>query len=161
MQPNVWAMLVAALTSLVVGFIWYNPKVFGAAWMRETGITMDQEKKPNMAKMLGMTFIYAFLASFVISQLVIHQSGAFSATVGVKDVDPSVLKNYMNAYGTTYRTFKHGMLHGFIAGLFFALPVIGTGAIYENRSWRYTLITGGYWAITCMLMGGILCAWEA
>ena len=88
---------------------------------------------------------------------VIHQMGANSATVGIKGVDPSVLKNYMDAYGNTYRTFKHGALHGFMTGLFFCLPVIGVGALFERRSWKYTLIAGGYWVVTGMIMGGIIC----
>jgi hypothetical protein len=65
----------------------------------------------------------------------------------------------MNDYGNAYRTFKHGMFHGFFAGLFFAMPVIGTSALYEGRSWRYTLIAGGFWVVTCMIMGGIICGW--
>ena len=104
-----------------------------------------------------MAFIYAFFISFVLQFLVIHQMGSNSATMGIKGVDPSVLKNYMDAYGNTYRTFKHGALHGFITGLFLCLPVIGVGALFERRSWKYTLIAGGYWIITCMLMGGIIC----
>jgi len=87
-----------------------------------------------------MAFIYAFFISFVMQFLVIHQMGANSATVGVQGVDSSVLKNYMDAYGSTYRTFKHGALHGFMAGLFFALPVIGVGSLYERRSWKYVLV---------------------
>jgi hypothetical protein len=65
---------------------------------------------------------------------------------------------FMTDYGSAFRTFKHGALHGFMTGLFFALPLIGVGALYERRSWKYVLIAGGYWSITCLLMGGIICA---
>jgi hypothetical protein len=27
--------------------------------------------------------------------------------------------------------------------LFFAIPVIGVGALYERRNWKYVLIDGG------------------
>ena len=29
---NPMAILLAAVSAMVVGFIWYNPKVFGKAW---------------------------------------------------------------------------------------------------------------------------------
>lgn len=160
MNINFPALLVAALSSLAVGFLWYNPKTFGNIWMRETGITPESGKGMNMGLVFGMTFVYAFFIAFVLQFMVIHQTGAFSATVDIPNVDPSVLENYMKAYGNTYRTFKHGALHGFMAGLFFALPVIGTGALYERRSFKYTFVAGGYWVVTCMIMGGIICAWQ-
>ena len=152
-------LLLSAFSSLLVGFIWYNPKVFGNIWMRESGVTEDKIKGGNIALTMLMAFIYAFFISFVLQFLVIHQTGATSATVNIKGIDPSILKNYMDAYGTTYRTFRHGAIHGFMTGLFFALPVIGVGALFERRSWKYTLIAGGYWVVTCLLMGGIICQW--
>ena len=39
MNINFLALLLAALSTLVVGFIWYNPKVFGNIWMKEAGLT--------------------------------------------------------------------------------------------------------------------------
>lgn len=160
MNINFLAILVAALCSLVTGMIWYNPKVFGNAWMRETGMTQEKAQGANMAVMFGMTFVYSFLIAFILQFVVIHQFGAMGMIGG----DPSVAKpsyvSFMSDYGMAFRTFKHGMLHGFMAGLFFALPVIGVGALYERRSFKYTLIAGGYWVITCMIMGGILSAWQ-
>lgn len=67
---------------------------------------------------------------------------------------------FMADYGTAFRTFKHGALHGFMAGLFLALPVIGTNALYERKSFKYTLVTGGFWIVCFMIMGGIVCAWK-
>lgn len=157
---NFYALIVAALSTLVVGFIWYNPKVFGGIWMRETGMTEEKAKNSNMLKIFGMTIVYAFLIAFVLQFMVIHQSGAYGMVGG----DPTLAKPSFNAfmtdYGTAFRTFKHGMLHGFMAGLFFALPVVGTNSLFEQKSWKYVLVTGGYWIICCMIMGGIICAWQ-
>lgn len=36
---NPLAILVAGVSALVVGFVWYNPKVFGNAWMKAAGMT--------------------------------------------------------------------------------------------------------------------------
>ena len=50
MEINFLAVLVAALSSFVVGFVWYNPKVFGTIWMNEVGMTEEKAKQGNMAK---------------------------------------------------------------------------------------------------------------
>jgi len=152
-------LLFSAFSSLLIGFIWYDPKVFGNIWIRESGVSKQKIKNGNITLTVLLSFIYALFISFILQFLVIHQLGANSATFGIKGIDPSVFKNYMNAYGTTYRTFKHGALHGFITGLFFCLPVIGVSSLHERKSWKYTIIAGGYWIVTCMIMGGIICQW--
>ena len=54
---NFPAILVATVSALVVGFIWYNPKIFGNAWMQAAGMTDEQVKGGNMAKIFIMAFI--------------------------------------------------------------------------------------------------------
>lgn len=160
MEINFLALIAAAASTLIIGFIWYNPKVFGTIWMKESGTTEDKMKGANMALIFGMAVFYAFLMAMVLQFLTIHQWGAIGMVGGdVTNAKPSFTA-FMNDYGTTFRTFKHGMLHGFIAGLFLALPIIGTNALFERRSWKYTLISGGYWIVCFMIMGGIICAWK-
>jgi Protein of unknown function (DUF1761) len=160
MEMNVYALLVAALSTLVVGFVWYNPKVFGTIWMRESGMTEEKMKGANMLMIFGLSFVYAFLMSFVIQFLTIHQTGALGMVGGDATKALPSYAAFMADYGTAYRTFKHGALHGFMAGLFLILPVIGTNALYERRSFKYTLVTGGFWIVCFMIMGGIICAWK-
>ena len=158
MNFNFLALALASFSTLFVGFIWYHPKVFGTIWMRESGTTEEKINKSNMVLLFVASLFYAFLISFVIQFLVIHQTGAYAATVDIKDVDPSVAENYFKAFGETYRTFQHGALHGFMSGLFLVLPVIGTNALYERRSFKYVLINGGFWIVCFTIMGGIICA---
>ncbi len=160
MNINFLALLLAALSSLVVGFIWYNPKVFGSIWMRETGINHEDGKGKNMIAIFAMSIFYAFLISFILQMLVIHQFGALGLVGGKPELAKPSYEAFMADYGTAFRTFKHGALHGFFTGLFFALPVIGTSALYERRSWKYVLVAGGYWVITCMVMGAIICGMQ-
>ena len=37
---NLWAVLLAAVSSMIVGSIWYMPAVFGNTWMKLTGTEM-------------------------------------------------------------------------------------------------------------------------
>ena len=160
MEINFLALFVAAISTLVVGFVWYNPKVFGTIWMKESGVTPEKMKGSNMLLIFGTSFFYAFLISFVVQMLTIHQTGALGMIGG----DPAIAKpsylSFMADYGTAFRTFKHGALHGFMAGLFFAFPIIGTNALYERRSFKYTLVNGGFWIVCLTIMGGIICAWK-
>lgn len=160
MEINFLALIAAAASTLIIGFIWYNPKVFGTIWMKESGTTEDKMKGANMALIFGMAVFYAFFMAMVLQFLTIHQWGAIGMIGGdAANAKPSFTA-FMNDYGIAFRTFKHGMLHGFIAGLFLALPIVGTNALFERRSWKYTLISGGYWIVCFMIMGGIICAWK-
>ena len=162
MLVSPWAFLVATIIVLPVGFIWYNPKVFGTIWMREAGIDPEAAKKANMFKIFGFTLLFALMAATVLQAIVIHEMGALSL-VGGPMMEANAKPSYaafMADYGHAFRTFKHGMLHGCITGLFVALPIIGTNSLFEGKSWKYILINAGYWIVCFTLMGGILCAWE-
>jgi len=160
MEMNFLAFFASALTTLVTGFIWYNPKVFGTIWMREAGLNQEELKKGNMLKIFGLTYVFSLMMTMVISALTIHQSGAVGMVGGpplIENAKPSFAA-FMADYGTAYRTFKHGALHGFISGLFFAFPIVAINGMFERKSWKYIFINAGYWALTLTLMGGIICA---
>lgn len=157
MNINFLALLLAALSSLVVGFFWYNPKIFGNIWMRESGMTEEKMKGSNMILIFGMSIFYAFLISFLLQTIVIHQFGALGLVGGDPTLAKPSYEAFMSDYGTAFRTYKHGALHGFFTGLFIILPVIGVNALYERRSWKYVLIAGGYWVVTLTIMGAIIC----
>ncbi|MFY0712147.1 DUF1761 domain-containing protein [Seonamhaeicola sp. NFXS20] len=159
MEMNFLAILVAAISALVVGFIWYNPKVFGTTWMKAADMTEEKIQGANMAKIFIMAFIFAVLLAMSTIPMVIHQMGAFSLTQGELGVQPSY-EAFMADYANQFRTFKHGTFHGAIAGIFVALPILGTNALFERKSAKYILINSGYWIVTLAIMGGIICAWK-
>jgi hypothetical protein len=153
--------LAAALSTFIVGFIWYNPKVFGNAWMKAEGLTEEQLKKGNMAKIFGLSFILAFVASFmIIPAVVIHQFGALGMVGG----DPALAKPsyvaFLADYGDAFRTFKHGALHGTLLGIGLVFPVIAINGLYSHKSWKLIFITAGYWVVSLAIMGGIICGWS-
>ena len=161
MEMNWIAILVSALATLVVGFIWYNPKVFGTAWMKETGLTQEELAKGNMLKIFGLTYIFSLFIVMIEMSLTIHQSGAVSMVGGLPKINEALpsFKAFMADYGTAFRTFKHGALHGFMSGLFFAFPLIAINGLFERKSWKYIWIHAGYWIVTLTIMGSIICGW--
>lgn len=160
MEINFIALLLAGIVTLVTGFIWYNPKVFGTIWMKENNLTQEELRTGNMLKIFGFTYIFSLMITVVLMGLTIHQSGAVGMVGGppmLANAKPSFAA-FMADYGTAYRTFKHGALHGFMSGLFFAFPIIGINALFERKSWKYIFVHAGYWILTLTLMGGIICA---
>lgn len=172
MHLNFLAIVVAALIPNIIGFIWYNPKVFGNAWMKETGLTFDPETaRKGMFKILIISLILCFMIAFymTMSGAVIHQMGLFSLLDGNKEAGELLKQNVIpqikmgeHAYDIidNFRTFKHGALHGTILGIFVLMPVIAISSMYEKRSWKYVLISSGYWIVNLIIMGGIICGWK-
>ena len=159
MEFNFLAVLVAAIVPIFVGFLWYNPKTFGNAWMHESGLTAENLKGGNMIKIFGVTFILSFMLAFILPSMVIHQMGAFSLTQGDLGTLPS-FDAFLKDYGMAFRTFKHGAFHGALAGIFIALPIIGINALFERKSAKYIFINSGFWIVTLCIMGAIICGWK-
>jgi hypothetical protein len=166
MEFNFWINFLAALVPLVTGFIWYHPKVLGTKWMEATGMTEEKAKGANMALIFGLTYLFSLFLTLAIQTLCIHQLHVVALlTNQVDSSNPDseaslMLKKFMELFGTSYRTFKHGAFHGTFAGLIIALPIIGINALFERRGFKYIAINTGYFIVTFALMGGILCAFS-
>lgn len=161
MEFNIYAVLIAAPVTLAIGFIWYSPKVFGTIWMRESGMTEEKAKQGNMLKIFSLTIIYSFMLAFMMSALTVHQMGAIGM-IGGPDFIPTAKPSFaafMADYGTHFRSYRHGALHGFISGVFIALPITAINGLFEHKSWKYMLINAGYWIICMTIMGAIVCRW--
>ncbi|MFH7000178.1 DUF1761 domain-containing protein [Flavobacterium sp. FlaQc-57] len=159
MEFNPIALFVSAIVTLVVGFIWYNPKVFGTIWMKENNFTPEDLRTGNMLKIFGLTYVFSLMITVILMALTIHQTGAVGMVGGpplLETAKPSFAA-FMADYGTAYRTFKHGALHGFMSGLFFAFPIIGINGLFERKSWKYIFVHAGFWIVSLTLMGGIIC----
>jgi Protein of unknown function (DUF1761) len=158
MPFNIIAVLVATLATLLVGFVWYNPKVFGTIWMNETGMTEEKAKQGNMLKIFGFTILFSMLISFSLTSIVIHQSGVFALVEG--NANDETYKAFMAVHGDAFRSYKHGALHGFFFGLLFVFPVMGVNAMFDQKSWKLLFVTSGYWIVSLTIMGAIICGWK-
>lgn len=164
MEYNYAFLFVAALIPLVIGGVWYHPKVFGNAWAKAADMTEEKIKNANMLVIFGLTYVLSVMAALIISMLVIHQAHVYSSLMS----EPSLMeegselnlyvKDFMEKYGNNFRTFKHGAFHGFFAGLFLAMPVLAVNALFERKGFKYIAINAGYWMVSFALMGGLLCA---
>jgi hypothetical protein len=165
MDINWIAVVVAALMPMALGFAWYHPKVLGNAWMKEAGLTEEDIQGGNMGMIFGLSFVLSLLLAMFVNSTFIHQFAIDSLAMGsaeATDASTAVGQAFASVKEHSsglFRTFGHGVVHGIITGLFFVLPILGTNAMFERKSWKYILVNTGYWMFTLALMGGILCAW--
>ena len=125
------AAVVAAISTFVIGGIWYSPLLFHKAWASTNGFT-DADLKGGEARIFGVAFILALVMAFNLA-----------AFLGGPDT------------GTAW-----GATAGALTGLGWVAPAIATIALFERRSLSYILINGGYFAVAFIVMGAILGAWR-
>ena len=63
---NYLAVILATLSSMIVGSIWYTPKVFGNYWMRAANIT-PSGKASDAVRPIIITVIVSFITAWVLA----------------------------------------------------------------------------------------------
>jgi hypothetical protein len=65
-EINYFAVIAATLSSMIVGSIWYTPKVFGNYWMRKADITPSGNSKDAIRPIL-ITVVVSFITAWVLA----------------------------------------------------------------------------------------------
>ncbi|QYM75570.1 DUF1761 domain-containing protein [Leucobacter luti] len=65
-EINYWAVLVATISTMVVGSIWYTPKVFGTIWMKLAKVTPSGNAKDAAGPIIA-TLIVSFITAWVLA----------------------------------------------------------------------------------------------
>ncbi|MBA2527542.1 MAG: DUF1761 domain-containing protein, partial [Pyrinomonadaceae bacterium] len=60
---NYFAVLAAALSTFVLGGLWYSPLLFGKAWMRANGFSDADLQTLSKARMFGWSFLFSLVMS--------------------------------------------------------------------------------------------------
>lgn len=160
---NYYIAFVAAIIPLIIGFVWYSKPVFGNVWMKSIGKSEEELAKGNLPLILGLTYILGIALALGLSGLTNHQSGVMQLFAMHPDFgqDGTEVQNLfdqvMATFGDSHRSFGHGALHGGIGAILFALPLIGINALFEQRGGKYIFIHFGYWLVTLIIMGGVIC----
>ena len=129
---NWLAVLAAAVSAFALGGLWYSPVLFGRAWMSVNNLTEADLAKGNMAKIFGLALVFEVI---------------MAANLAAFLAEPKTSA----AWGATA---------GFLAGFGWVALAIATIALFERRSWKYTLINGGYMTLSFVIMGLIIGAWR-
>jgi Protein of unknown function (DUF1761) len=135
---NWLAVLVAAISTMVVGFLWYSPLLFAKAWMKEMGYDPnDKAKVQEMQKSAGPAYAWSFVASLL---------SAF--TLG------------LILHGLRAEDVHFGLMVGFHVWLGFVATVQLTGALFMKQSMKLFAINTGYQLACYLIMSVILVAWK-
>jgi hypothetical protein len=137
MGINLWSVLVAAISTMVVGFLWYSPLLFARPWMVLMGYDPeDKSKLEEMRKGAGKMYALSFVASLV------------SAVVLAKIIAV-----------TTVSSALYGMKIGFAVWLGFVTTVQLTSVLFAKQPVKLYLINTGYQLVCYLAMGAILAVW--
>ena len=132
-QPNLRAIVIAALIPMFMGFIYYHPKVFGKVWMDSLGLKEEDLKKGNMGVIMGVSLVMSILLSMF---MLVNVDGP--------------------GQEGEFDSFKHGVFHGVLVGFMVAMPVLVTNGLFERKNLKNLAINTLYWIITIGLMGGVI-----
>jgi hypothetical protein len=132
------AILVAAVSTMVVGFLWYSPLLFAKPWMKEMGYDPnDKAKTEEMKKSAGPAYGGSFLASLI---------SAFILALFLHEM--------------RVESLHFGLLVGFHVWLGFVATVQFTSALFTKQSMKLFGINTGYQLVCYLAMGAILAVWK-
>lgn len=128
-EINWWAVVVATLSTMVIGSVWYAPPVFGRRWERLARI----EKPANAAVAIGVTIVVSFVSAAVLA-------GAAAISLGF--------------YGGSFLT--SALVTGVILWAGFTAARFVTHDAFEGRPWRLTLMNVSHELVTVLVMALVI-----
>lgn len=132
---NYVALLLAGVASMVVGFLWYSPSLFGKQWMALNGYT---EKSMEAAKKdMNKTYTISFVASLVMAYVLSH-----------------VMTMSINFFH--YDALSTGLISAFWMWLGFVAPVQLTDVLFGSKNSKLYAINTGYQLASLIAMGVVL-----
>jgi hypothetical protein len=78
---NWLAVICAALSTFLLGGLWYSPALFGRAWMSANNLT-QADLKGSMSKIFGLSLIFALLMAANLAAFLGKATASWGATAG-------------------------------------------------------------------------------
>ena len=129
---NYFAVLAAAVSTFILGGLWYSPLLFGKAWMRANKFSDTDVQTFSKARMFGWSIVFSLIMALNLAMF-----------LAAPDTNAS--------WGATA---------GALAGLGWVAMSIAIVGLFENKSWSYIAINGGYMTVAFTIMGLIIGAWR-
>lgn len=134
-EINYWAVLVSTAAAMVIGSVWYMPKVFGARWKKLARVR-DPETTTEAMLPLMVSTVLAFLLAWVLAGSVaiawhFYGGGYFASAI---------------VTGLT-------LWAGFTAGRFI------THDVFEGRPSQLTVLTISHELVLVVVMSVIIGVW--
>lgn len=131
MATTLIPIVAAALTSFIIGVIWYNKYIFGGIWERYLNRTPELAAKARRS--MPVVAVLGILSQMLIAY---------------------VMQDVIFALNT------YNLVGAFVDGLWcwvgFVLPILLVSVLWEQKPFGYFLIHAFYWLIAFTSMGMVL-----
>lgn len=128
---NWLAVVLATLSTMVVGSVWYARPVFGTIWMKLA--RLDPKKMADPKKAIGLTLLASLVTAYVLAHVAYIMHGYFGNSFLVDALETA--------------------LWGWLG---FTATRVLTHDLFENRPLALTLLTVGHELVTFLVMGLII-----
>ena len=134
---NLMAVLVAAIATMIIGFLWYSPLLFARPWMILMGYDPDdkaklQKMQKSTGKLYGIAFIASLISAFVLGKIIAV---------------------------TTVNRIPYGLKIGFAIWLGFVMTVQLTDMLFGKKPTKLFLINTVYQLVCYLVMSVIFTVW--
>lgn len=134
-EINYWAVILATLSTMIVGSIWYTPKVFGTKWAQLAGVDMNRSGATAVLPIVVTVFV-SFVSAWVL---------AGAATIAWHFYEGSYL--------------WASVLTGIILWAGFTAARFITHDAFEGRPTNLTVINIAHELVTVLVMAVIIGVW--
>lgn len=129
MQLNWLAIAGATVAGFAAGGLWYGP-MFGKEWMALNGVSAEDARQTNKAKLFGITIVLTFIAATSLAMFIGKAS------------------------------WQDGLFYGFLTGLTFVATATGINYVFEAKPLKLWCINAGYQVVLFSVMGLVIGAWH-
>ena len=127
-----WPIVAAGVASVLIGWVWYHPRVFGTTWMRLANVTPEMAERGK--KMMPLSIIVSLLGSMLIAYVMNYVGIAFHIYDWVGAVFELALWSWLG----------------------FVVPTSLGMVLWEQRPVKLYFINAFYWLVTFIAMALIL-----
>ena len=132
MIVTLWPIVAAGVASVLIGWVWYHPRVFGTTWMRLANVTPEMAERGK--KMMPLSVVVSLCGSMLIAYVMNYVGIAFHIFDWVGAVFELALWCWLG----------------------FVVPTSLGTILWEQRPFKLYLINTLYWLVTFIAMALIL-----
>lgn len=127
-----WPIVAAGVASVLIGWVWYHPRVFGTTWMRLSNVTPEMAERGK--KMMPLYMLIALCASMLIAYVMNYIGIAFQIYDWIGAIFELALWSWLG----------------------FVVPIMLGMVLWEQRPLKLYLINVFYWLVSFVVMALIL-----
>ena len=131
-EINIWAVLLATVSSIVVGAVWYSRRAFGTYWMKAVGCD-EESMRTGSAPPLILTGIISFITAWVLAGAV------------------AIAQNF---YGGSF--LANSLLTSVILWAGFTAARMAIHDVFDRRPWGLTVLNIVHELVFLLLMALII-----